>query len=75
MKTERRPYERTLNGKRVWYILWEGRQTWLGRFEKEALENWQRLKEGLAVIRLGKVTAAQLKEPIVRQIVDIYLTH
>jgi integrase len=76
MATERKPYERRLKGKLIgWYVLWEGRQTWLGRFEKEAYDNWERLRAGKPVIRPDRVTAPKAEEPTVQKIVGIFLDY
>ena len=73
---ERKPYARHVKGKLLgWYLLWEGKQIWLGRFEQEAMENWKRLKAGEEIIRPGRVTLAQSGEPTERQIAEIYLDY
>jgi integrase len=73
---ERKPYERRSKGRLIgWYILWEGRQTWLGRFEAEAKENLKRLKAGEPVVRPERITAPRFNELTVRDIVETFLDH
>lgn len=70
----RRPYERRHKGAlKGWYILWEGKQTWLGRFKGEALANWRRLQDGKPVVR--PVHEHQGDELTVQSVVDIFLDH
>ncbi|QDT55500.1 site-specific tyrosine recombinase XerC [Caulifigura coniformis] len=49
--SERKPFKRKLSdGCFRWYVLWNGRQQWLGRDEAEAQRNLERLKAGEAVV-------------------------
>ena len=71
----RKPYARTARGKFLaWYVYHEGHQVWLGRFEKEALENFERLKSGKPVIRPERAPALS-SAPLVQELVDTYLDH
>lgn len=71
---ERKPYERRSNGRLIgWYILWNRKQTWLGRFKEEAHENWKRLKAGKDIVHPNRTPAPVSGVPTVREIADKFL--
>ena len=69
----RKPYARNARGKLLgWYVLHDDKQVWLGRFEKEAQENYARLLAGKPVIRPERA-ATLSSAPSVQELVDAFL--
>jgi len=67
---ERRPYERKFSPTcSRWYVLWDGKQQWLGNTKAEADTNLERLRNGHAVVRAEKRRARWS----VADYVDLYL--
>ncbi len=68
---ERRPYKRKLScGSVRYYILWNGRQQWLGRDEPEAMRNFERLKRGEPVLSPKQQAASGTLEDFVFKFLD-----
>lgn len=70
----RKPYERRYKGKFLgWYILHEGKQVWLGRFEAEARENLKLLMDGQPIIKPGEEVHSS--DTRLQEVVDTFLDY